>query len=499
MCTYINTTITDYINLYVNKNDCLALERLSDWLNENFDNCNPIEKHIALLFSFVGINKKQSVCMFNVGNVLLNENYKYGLTLIENAAEVNYSKAVKFLASHYFDDDNKALDYWQQYLEISESDKGLAYQEIGRIYFFNEQFSYEKAAEYLFIAADKYDMPFAKYLVASMYFYGYSVEQNVEKALQYCVGSAELGCPDAQFWLGKDYYISDEFGLEQDLDKAKYYLTLAYEKNNKYAPLFLGLMYYCGDGVDISYSIAEKYLKEAEDNGVQLACGFLGHIYFEQGAYTAARLELEKSFFENGETTNLKYLAQIYKNGLQCRPNVSKAIECYDNLIARNEAEELDISYVADCYYMGVGVEKNIDKAVEYYKLICCDNAYASYQLGCIAADPTTSLNENFCIIYFEKAASMGFHIAYKKLGDYFKSINNLDRAYDFYLKSFESGNIESAFNLGQLHEQGTQLKPKNYIDAVKWYQKAADKGCQPAVEKLKHFKKTLWGYKKVK
>ncbi len=498
METTIDKQIDIYINDYLISNDNNSIIKLSDWLCKNYNQCNDIEKSVGLLLSFIGVQKNNASCMFNCGYAILSENNSFGISLIEKAASLNYGKALKFLANYYTFDDQKALYYWQQCLNCDDIDKGEVYENLGSLYFSIDNSDYKKGFEYLIIAADKYNMPYAKFRVASAYFYGEGIEQNTERAFQYCFESASLGCDSAQFWLGKDYYISDEFKLETDLEKAKYYLTLAYNQGNARAAYFLGLMYYFGEGVNKDYYTALNYFKNAKDEEIWQACAFLGQIYFEQENYFLARIELEKSFLENDILINGSTLAQIYKDGLQCEKDISKAIKCYEILIENKEASELDISYVADCYFYGNGVPQNLEKAAKYYDLIEYSNAYAKYQLGCIALDPTSSISSNRCILYFEGAGAKGYTAAYQKLGDYFESINNMDRAFDYYVKCFELGDAESAYKAGKVCETGTAARQKNLAEAVNWYKKASEKGCEKATEKLKHFKSTLFGYRRI-
>ena len=292
METTIDKQIDIYINDYLISNDNNSIIKLSDWLCKNYNQCNDIEKSVGLLLSFIGVQKNNASCMFNCGYAILSENNSFGISLIEKAASLNYGKALKFLANYYTFDDQKALYYWQQCLNCDDIDKGEVYENLGSLYFSIDNSDYKKGFEYLIIAADKYNMPYAKFRVASAYFYGEGIEQNTERAFQYCFESASLGCDSAQFWLGKDYYISDEFKLETDLEKAKYYLTLAYNQGNARAAYFLGLMYYFGEGVNKDYYTALNYFKNAKDEEIWQACAFLGQIYFEQENYFLARIEL---------------------------------------------------------------------------------------------------------------------------------------------------------------------------------------------------------------
>lgn len=498
MDAVINKQLEEYLDTYINSDDINCIIQLSYWMTNNYNQCNDVEKSICLLLSFIGLQKNIASCMFHCGYTVLSENNEFGISLIQEAASLNYAKALKFLANHYIYDDEKSVYYWQQCLNCDEIDKGAVYEKLGCLYYSVNNSDYKKAFECLTIAADKYNMPYAKFRIASAYFNGDGIEKNTEKAFQYCLESANLGCSAAQFWLGKDYYIADEFQLETNLEKAKYYLSLAFNQGNAKASYFLGLMYYFGDGVPKDYLLAIDYLKIAKNDEIWQACSFLGQIYFEQGDYFSARIELEQSFFENDIILNGATLAQIYKDGLDCEQNIRKAVQCYEILIANREATELDISYVADCYFYGNGVDKNLEKAAEYYQLVECSNAYAKYQLGCIALSPTSNMSSNQCILYFEGAGSKGFTLAYRKLGDYFESINNLDRAFECYVKCFECGDAESAYKAGKICETGTATKQKNLTEAVSWYRKASEKGCKMAAEELKHFKSTFFGYRRI-
>lgn len=192
-------------------------------------------------------------------------------------------------------------------------------------------------------------------------------------------------------------------------------------------------------------------------------------------------------------------LIQIYKKGLGCQQDISKAIEIINNMIDNNESNIEDVAFAAECYHLGRGILKDIDKAVRYYGYIENNNPFVKYTLGCIALEGnSTILSKNDCISYFEYAGNNGYSIAFSKLAHYFLSINNPSRALDYFKRSFNAGNYDDGVMVGRIYEAGTPSMPKNMGEAVKWYQTAADKGSAKAKEELTHIRSGLFGYKRI-
>ncbi|QXO72613.1 tetratricopeptide repeat protein [Morganella morganii] len=105
------------------------------------------------------------------------------------------------------------------YLESIKLGDDVSLNNIGMLYFYNEQ--YQKSFNYIKMAADK-NLPDAINNLGSLYQHGYGVEQDHAKAISLYEKSAEMGSPGGYFNLGSLYEHGD--GVKQDDNKAiEYY------------------------------------------------------------------------------------------------------------------------------------------------------------------------------------------------------------------------------------------------------------------------------------
>lgn len=485
--------------LLINSTKQLNGKEYLEYLKSSSTELTNTEKYLCALLGYAFFNKTSPEAMFSFGKICNSHdiiNYNAQMSFVEKAASMGYGPALEYLANVNMSyNTEKALQYYLKCLNCTGVDLGKINLEISKIYFDQGN---KDCISYAITASEKYNIAYADYLLASVYFNGYGVETSRSIAAKYCIKAADNGCAEAQFWIGKEYYIPYELELEEDIEKARHYLLLSYEQGNNKAAAFLGLMYYYGDGFEKDKEKARFYLSKAENEGVAFATAYLGQIYYEEGLYIIAEQKLSDSFFNNEGNWFVSSLADIYMNGLSGDVDISKAIKCYEYLINNKEANEDDILFVADSYRLGNGVIKDIDKAVEYYLLIEYSNAFAKMQLGKIALQELSSrLKKNDCIKYLDSAGGNGFSQAYLDLGNYFESINNFDRALDYYTRAFNSGCVEGAYHAGRIMELGTPTKQKSLAEAYQWYKKGADAGCDKSANELSHIKSTIFGYRR--
>ena len=59
------------------------------------------------------------------------------------------------------------------------------------------------------------------------------------------------------------------------------------------------------------------------------------------------------------------------------------------------------------------------------------------------------------------------------------------EKAVQLFIKAAEQGNADAQCHLGECYYEGNGV-PQSYSEAVKWYRRAADQGCQDAKDALK-------------
>lgn len=435
-----------------------------------------------------------------ISSQLIESNLDKALCMLESLSAKGYIEATEYLANKYCSTDPAlALDYYLKCLQAEDVDQGEINENIGYLYFSSDTLETKKAYQYLIKAAEKYNRSFSQYILGCMFYNGDGVEQNLNISFSYCLSAANNGEERAEFLIGKNYIFADEYPLEQDIGLGLKYLKSAAQKGNYNALYILGFMYYDGDLVEKDVIASEDYLKQAIQGNIPGAYAYLGKIYFDRSDFEQAKKYFEIAHNDSGTLLWLEYLVKIYKDGLLGNKDTPKAIALIEEMIENNASNAEDVRFIADSYYYGNGVEKNIDKAVKYYSILEHENPEIRYILGCIAAEGESSLlSKNDCIYYFEYAGNHGIPKAFSNLAHFFITINNKDRALDYFKRSFNSGNYDDGVMVGKIYENGTPSINKNMNEAVNWYKLAADMGSLSAKDELSYIKSGLFGYKRI-
>ena len=294
----------------------------------------------------------------------------------------------------------------------------------------------EKAVEWYTKAAEQGDVT-AQYNLGICYFCGKGVDRDEKKAVEWYTKAAEQGDVDAQYSLGKCYYYGR--GVEEDFEKAMEWNAKAVKQGHTKAQeiMFtyygqlaqlllhpkhidaqynLGICYYCGKGVDRDEKKAVKWYTEAAEQGYARAQCSLGYCY-------------------------------EYGKGVE--QDLEKAVEWYTK--AATHGNVTAQTKLGSCYYFGIGVQKDKEKAVEWYT----------------------------------KAAEQGYARAQHILGSCYDCgggvEQDLEKAVEWYTKAAEQGDVGAQYDLGVCYEYGQGVQ-KDLEKAVEWYTKAVEKGCKISV-----------------
>lgn len=451
--------------------------------------------------SLLGINECEYTEAFQyVTSDLLKPNQNTMMQKLERLSEKGYRKATKDIANEYISSNpSLALKYYSQCLNDPSINQGEINEQIGYLYFSSDILDTRDGFQYLKVAANQYNMGFAQFVLASMYFNGDGVEKDIEVSYNYCLKAANNDEEHAEFWLGKDFIFADEYPLEKNVKLGLEYLERSAKKYNANAQYFLGFIYFEGELTEKDLNKSENYLIQATYGNVPGAYAYLGQLNYERADYVKAREYLETSYNQFHSLLWSETLVKIYKNGLGCSVDIPRAIALIEDMIENAASNAEDVEFAADCYYEGKYIVKDVNKAVRYYGIIEDNNPAIKYKIGCIALDGKSSiLSKNDCIRYLEYAGSNGYPTAFSKLAHYFLSINNSDRALDYFKRSYHAGNIDDGVMIGRIYEAGTPSMYKNMSEAVNWYKATAEKGSAKAKEELSHIKSGIFGYKRI-
>ena len=140
---------------------------------------------------------------------------------------------------------------------------------------------YEKALEYFERAGNQGHLP-SQVNAAKMYLNGIGVEQDYEKAANWCVRAAAKGDKDAgaetMYELGITQ-LNGTNGFAKNEKFAFYFFKKSAEMGYVKAQVALGLLYSEGTGVEKDIEKAAEWFEKAADQGDNMACTNLGMMY----------------------------------------------------------------------------------------------------------------------------------------------------------------------------------------------------------------------------
>lgn len=228
------------------------------------------------------------------------------------------------------------------------------------------------------------------------------------------------------FQRGRDAYD------DKDILTAVSCIKRAAEMGYNEAQLFLGWLYDCGEGIEQDNFEAVKWYRKAADQGNSTAMHNLGLCYLHGTGVE-----------ENDEEA----VAWFHKSG---------------------RIDQQSHYHLGLCYYYGIGVEVNYKKAFWYF-----ENASKMYTHG-------YSKDHNYI------AATYWLGRCYKEgIGvEQSESYANY-----YYSQSAGAGDADAQYAYGMLLMEDADSSPYMLKTAIEWLQRAADKGHEEAIEKIKELK----------
>lgn len=322
--------------------------------------------------------------------------------------------------------------------------------------------------------------------------------------------SAVLGCAAAYFQTAEDY------AAEGKHEWANYYYYLAALGDDVDAIVKLAMRYYNGDGIEKSEEYAKWYMDKLT----------FPPVYAIKLAYklrTVKSKEAPKILCKNFDDMVNDLIAKANKYSFD-----APVIRLFGILADRGNSEAL--SSLGDLYLSGKGTEKNPAEAVRIYtRAAASGNVGAYIKLGNLYYDGTI-IKRNFKISLscFDKAAKLGSYEAYETIGDIYhdseyegrdialackfyeraaeggrataeakaEKIKSARKSYYYHASAVEDMSPEEAFKgyaistalgyspatvkVAECYALGIGVE-RDRAEAVLWYQKAADEGCDIA------------------
>lgn len=289
-------------------------------------------------------------------------------------------------------------------------------------------------------------------------------DEDIQKSVEYFEKSAENRYPNGEYELAQCYY--NGTGKNQNKEVAFQWYEKAAEQGNAASQYILGTFYLNGEIVDKNIKMVKKYYKAAAYNGSAEAQFSLAKCY-EYGDMFDKNIEKAIELYQKAaDKNNIKacckmgdcYYYGFY--GVEESKNYVLALDYY------NRASEMSKTKVklADCLFSGKGCEKNIDKSIEYLSQV--NEAELTIKekrefgelmcnVGCLYFDT----NKTEALKWLERAANNGIAKAQHKLGIYFESIYEYDKAFEWYKKASNNGYFQSTNKLGDYYFKGISIK----------------------------------------
>ena len=456
----------------------------------------------------------------------LEQNFNSGWNTILSLANADYEEAMEFVALAYYRGDG------------IEMDEPLAYQWFHRIVkvYPTNGFIWNK--------------------IADCHFYGYGVPKNQEESIKYYQKAWDNGVADAGSDIGWIYSFGD-IANHNDMTAAKWFQRAA-DRGSSQGMYFMGYFYSEGyGGLPVSEKMAAKYLRQAAaaenfsairyllckkcygndteflelrkklfemaESGDDRAQNALGFAYLFGGDWESAfgldkNPEESQRWFElSAQQGNVDSMYELGKNLLDYDSGFKidtdkgeqyllqaaekgKSDACYElyrlykwtkrdpqkALLWAERAVENGNSFlihdIAEFYFNGEGTAVNYEKAAAYYR-------------RCVK-DDLEDVNSNLSYLPLAKCCLLSSHPTDKDYKDAYVYLKlALDAANEKSYCSQQKGEIE--YWIAYMLDNGLGIQG-NLEEAFRHYSKSAELGFEKAHEEIKHFKKSIFGWKKI-
>ena len=314
---------------------------------------------------------------------------------------------------------------------------------------------------------------------------GTGVTENQEEAFKWFKKAALQGLAIGEFNYALDLEVGR--GTEKDEIEAAMWYRKAAEEGYADAQNSLGRCYETGIGISIDLEEAKKWYQMAADQGQENAKKNLERLLSAEKEQEAARQESPEVWYQHGRTEKEKN-------------SFTEAVKWFRKAAEAGHAKaqgELGL-----CYSTGTGVEKDETEAVKWFKesarqgVLMSQINYARRLVNGIG----TAKNEAEGFRWYQKAAETGNSYAQNGVGTCYEFgygvSQNFQEAKNWYQKAADQGNNIAKKNLDRIiakitenekaasgnpdewYRLGDQAKArKDYAEAVKWWQKAAQAG----------------------
>ncbi len=317
-----------------------AMFRLSDIYLMKEENEKAL--HYATLAASLGnIEAIDYLGYFNLKGISVKQDTTTAINYFEIASNYLLSSKMTLANIYYFgegieSDYNKAF---KLYNELYEEDYEDAYKNVGVCYREGRgvEQDYKKSFEIFYHYADNYGDEFSICEVGNAYFNGCGVEENYKEAIRWFEIANKNFDYHATAMLGLSHIYG--YGVEVDYDKAlEYYLSISYHNILLHKEM-IAICYYKKE----DYKEALKWCEICLDEGSTSIMFLIGKIYLlGLGVEENKELALEylEAAVDNNNTSAMIVLAECYFNGIILPQNYSLSAKYYELILEQDEFYE---------------------------------------------------------------------------------------------------------------------------------------------------------------
>jgi TPR repeat protein len=215
----------------------------------------------------------------------------------------------------------------------------------------------------------------------SYYTNGWGVKKDYAEALRWYRMAADLGSPDAEFYVG--FFYDSGSSVPRDYGEALRWYRMAADQDNAAAEINIGGLYADGKGVEQDYAEALRWYRMAADQGNALAENIIG---------------------------------EYYNIGKGVEQDYAEALRWYR--MAADQGDAAAETNIGDLSYSGHGVNQDYTEALRWYRMAADQgDAAAQYALSLAYANGRgTSPDLLQARVWMEKAAANGDEAAMGRL-----------------------------------------------------------------------------------
>ncbi len=431
------------------------------------------------------------------------------------AALLGNSEDIKYYCIVYANNNSISYEDYKTLVELMHETKEEIYDLGSKIYYDNSKD--DALAIPLFIRAAEEGEIRAVNTLAEAYAYGFGIEKNADKCVEYLQRGIDAESPFCYFLASK--LMEKGEILIKDLEKSFRFMKIAADKGFQNALLPLANKYFDGIGTQKNRQEGMRYLKNAAENGNEEAKKRLKELEMEYIGFTederrslelllkpdhltfyaneAERKHLDKA--KAGNTLAQCYLGLAYFAGDGAPKNYTKAIEWFRK--AAEAGNGIGQHYLGEMYLYGQGVPVNYSEAAKWLlkasqngiKSCCYELGYMYLNGKGVPKDYQKAFN-NFLI-----ASENGDNMATANLGSFYLHgyyvKKDYHKAFRLFNRAALAGEHQGYYMMGKIYENGYGVR-RNKEKAAQLYTIAAKMGNVTAKSKaseLAHYIKNPW------